>query len=158
MRETESIWDVMDIQMLVFFLLCVISSSAGKFGENRRKVIILFFKSSSPPQSRQLLNWTAFRWRFAFTVVCLVLNIDSDVRTDSSNQPLLTKVTKAWIDPTNKYLMRARLCAGGWGGHGDDFCVSGTDNSVGMGTWGGMVKGGMIKQAWVSLYYLRLAE
>lgn len=41
--------------------------------------------------------------------------------------------------------MRVRFCVGGWGGYGDDFCVLGIDNLVGMGIWGGMVKGGMIK-------------
>lgn len=44
-------------------------------------------------------------------------------------------------DPTNKYLTRARLCAGGQGGHRDDFCASGADDAGGMGEQGGLQVG-----------------
>lgn len=56
MRENESARHVVDTQMLVSFLLCVMPSSAWKLDENKTKVIILVFKSYPPLQSHQLLN------------------------------------------------------------------------------------------------------
>lgn len=49
MRENEGARHAVDTQMLVYFLLRGVLSSAWKFDENRTKVIILVFKSYPTP-------------------------------------------------------------------------------------------------------------